>query len=146
MVAINLPPAASGPDGECRWLTRLVEHVVLNCRAGGEKLSTNRQVRFCFPSAHLGSCSRKSVFPDHCRASGSAARIMNVVTGRSQQDKTLRSPLSSHNRTEGEVKDAPCPGFTQVTGHRNVQRGGVMGKRHGRPSAQYRYEHYDPRM
>jgi hypothetical protein len=25
-------------------------------------------------------------------------------------------------------------------------RGGVMAKRHGRPSAQYRYEHYDPRF
>jgi hypothetical protein len=27
-----------------------------------------------------------------------------------------------------------------------AQRGGVMAKRHCRPSAQYRYEHYDPRM
>jgi hypothetical protein len=24
--------------------------------------------------------------------------------------------------------------------------GGSMAKRHGRPSVQYRYEHYDPRM
>jgi hypothetical protein len=24
--------------------------------------------------------------------------------------------------------------------------GGAMAKRHGRPSVQYRYEHYDPRM
>jgi hypothetical protein len=24
-------------------------------------------------------------------------------------------------------------------------KGGVMAKRHGRPSVQYRYEHYDPR-
>jgi hypothetical protein len=26
----------------------------------------------------------------------------------------------------------------------NERKGGVMAKRHGRPSAQYRYEHYDP--
>jgi hypothetical protein len=25
-------------------------------------------------------------------------------------------------------------------------KGGVMAKRHGRPSVQYRYEHYDPRF
>ena len=71
---------------------------------------------------------------------------MNVVTARSQRDKTLRLPLSSHNRTEGEVKDAPRPGFAQETGHRNMQPGGAMAKRHGRPSVQYRYEHYDRRM
>lgn len=28
--------------------------------------------------------------------------------------------------------------------HPQCWRGGVMSKRYGRPSAQYRYEHYDP--
>jgi len=31
-----------------------------------------------------------------------------------------------------------------VTGPVQAEHGGVMAKRHSRPSTQYRYEHYDP--
>ena len=33
-----------------------------------------------------------------------------------------------------------------ATGALTCSKGGAMAKRHGRPSRQYRYEHYDPWM
>jgi hypothetical protein len=39
------------------------------------------------------------------------------------------------------LADPGCPGTDPV----RSERGGVMAKRLGRPSLQYRYEHYDPR-
>ena len=41
----------------------------------------------------------------------------------------------------GAGEDPPDP-----TSGDNRSGGGVMAKRHGRPSVQYRYEHYDPRV
>jgi len=35
---------------------------------------------------------------------------------------------------------------SQKRGALTRSEGGAMAKRHGRPSVQYRYEHYDPRM
>ena len=37
------------------------------------------------------------------------------------------------------------PGFPGANQRDEGNRGGVMAKRIGRPSLQYRYEHYDPR-
>jgi hypothetical protein len=34
----------------------------------------------------------------------------------------------------------------EVNGSPALSEGGVMAKRHCRPSAQYRYEHYDPKL
>jgi hypothetical protein len=35
---------------------------------------------------------------------------------------------------------------SQKQGVATCSEGGAMAKRHGRPSVQYRYEHYDPRV
>ena len=37
-------------------------------------------------------------------------------------------------------------GLILERGVATCSEGGAMAKRHGRPSVQYRYEHYDPKM
>ena len=44
------------------------------------------------------------------------------------------------------IRGVLCRGLVPHAGRHDVQQGGAMAKRYGRPSAQYRYEHYDPRM
>ena len=36
--------------------------------------------------------------------------------------------------------------YPELRGRSRVQQGGAMAKHHSRPSREYRYEHYDPRM
>lgn len=52
----------------------------------------------------------------------------------------------THNRKQGR-RASPRPRPDQGYGatRQTPGAGGYMAKRHGRPSMQYRYEHYDPR-
>jgi hypothetical protein len=59
--------------------------------------------------------------------------------------------LNGHAGFRGPSPDhgtvAPATGRShKPAALRYENRGGVMAKRHGRPSAQYRYEHYDPQI
>jgi len=70
--------------------------------------------------------------------------IAIVIGAAPEPYKTPWSSRGSDNRTAGE-QSGLCRGLVPQAERRDVQRGGAMAKRYGRPSAQYRYEHYDPR-